>query len=113
MCSCAPGADLEEDDKTRVNGMTMTNPISIVDLFSGPGGLGEGFSSVQGPSGPAYRIAVSIEKDEAALHGRDCGGIHPQSHVSETSAEVALTSEHAIGARARDTLLRIKSIYTP
>ncbi|WP_245909743.1 DNA cytosine methyltransferase [Rhodobacter viridis] len=66
MCSCAPGADLEEDDKTRVNGMTMTNPISIVDLFSGPGGLGEGFSSVQGPSAPAYRIAVSIEKDAAA-----------------------------------------------
>lgn len=44
----------------------MTSPISIVDLFSGPGGLGEGFSSVQGNDGPAYRIAVSIEKEPSA-----------------------------------------------
>ncbi len=44
-----------------------SNPIQIVDLFSGPGGLGEGFSSFQRQNGKhAYKISVSIEKDIAA-----------------------------------------------
>lgn len=45
----------------------MSKPVQIVDLFSGPGGLGEGFSSSRGSDGSrAYEIAVSIEKDRAA-----------------------------------------------
>lgn len=45
----------------------MLKPVQIVDLFSGPGGLGEGFSSCRGSDGSrTYEIAVSIEKDRAA-----------------------------------------------
>lgn len=45
----------------------MSKPVQIVDLFSGPGGLGEGFSSCRRSDGSrAYEIAVSIEKDRAA-----------------------------------------------
>lgn len=44
--------------------MLHSNPIPIVDLFAGPGGLGEGFSSVE--SGNAFRIIVSAEMDPAA-----------------------------------------------
>ena len=45
----------------------VTKPIQIVDLFSGPGGLGEGFLSCRRQDGSrAYQIAVSIEKDHAA-----------------------------------------------
>ena len=41
--------------------------FAIVDIFAGPGGLAEGFSRVSGPGGEsAYRIALSIEKDEIA-----------------------------------------------
>jgi len=41
--------------------------IQVVDLFSGPGGLGEGFSSCKRQDGTrAYEISVSIEKDTAA-----------------------------------------------
>ena len=44
-----------------------TKPVQVVDLFSGPGGLGEGFSSCRQSDGSrAYEIAVSIEKDIAA-----------------------------------------------
>ncbi len=40
-----------------------------MDLFAGPGGLGEGFSSCRRPDGsPAYRIEISIENNPAAHH---------------------------------------------
>ncbi|WP_250890829.1 DNA cytosine methyltransferase [Sphingobium nicotianae] len=40
---------------------------SVVDIFAGPGGLAEGFSSVSGIDGArAFDIALSIEKDAAA-----------------------------------------------
>jgi DNA (cytosine-5)-methyltransferase 1 len=41
--------------------------IPVIDLFAGPGGLGEGFSAYHDKSGQrAFRIVLSIEKDEAA-----------------------------------------------
>ena len=45
----------------------MTKPVPVVDLFAGPGGLAEGFSAFRRPNGaPGFRVALSIEKDEAA-----------------------------------------------
>jgi DNA (cytosine-5)-methyltransferase 1 len=43
------------------------NHIPVVDLFAGPGGLSEGFSSVTGSSGNrVFDVRVSIEKDPHA-----------------------------------------------
>jgi DNA (cytosine-5)-methyltransferase 1 len=39
-------------------------PINIVDLFAGPGGLGEGFSSTN--NGEAFKILVSAEMETSA-----------------------------------------------
>jgi DNA (cytosine-5)-methyltransferase 1 len=45
----------------------MMQPIAIIDLFSGPGGLGEGFSACTGADGERrYQINVSIEKEASA-----------------------------------------------
>ncbi|MCP4105109.1 MAG: hypothetical protein GY749_06170 [Desulfobacteraceae bacterium] len=38
--------------------------VQVVDLFAGPGGLGEGFSAVSRNNGSRhYNICLSIEKD--------------------------------------------------
>ncbi|WP_333988748.1 DNA cytosine methyltransferase [Pseudomonas sp. S3(2024)] len=44
--------------------MKSPNPIQIVDLFAGPGGLGEGFSSFY--EGQRFNIIVSAEADPVA-----------------------------------------------
>ncbi|MGD9974746.1 MAG: DNA cytosine methyltransferase [Desulfatirhabdiaceae bacterium] len=45
----------------------MNSRIPVIDIFAGPGGLGEGFSLVDGENGiPFYRIALSVEKDPIA-----------------------------------------------
>jgi DNA (cytosine-5)-methyltransferase 1 len=42
-------------------------PIPIIDLFAGPGGLGEGFTSVVDEKGNrVFKISLSIERDEHA-----------------------------------------------
>ena len=45
----------------------VVRPVAVVDLFSGPGGLGEGFSACLGPNGEQrYQLNLSIEKDTTA-----------------------------------------------
>lgn len=44
----------------------MRNPVKVIDLFAGPGGLGEGFSDFRVKSKQAFKISISIEKEESA-----------------------------------------------
>lgn len=47
--------------------MMQRAPIPVIDLFAGPGGLGEGFSSLTDGDGKRhFQVKVSIEKDETA-----------------------------------------------
>ena len=71
---------------------------SVVDIFAGPGGLAEGFSSVPGADGArAFKITLSIEKETAAHSTlrlrsflRQFGGALPDSYyklINEGGAE--------------------------
>ena len=44
----------------------MSPEIGVVDLFSGPGGLGEGFSAFEPGGTPAFSIKVSVEQEKSA-----------------------------------------------
>ncbi len=46
--------------------MKRSEPIPIIDLFAGPGGLGEGFSAFRKNNELRFQIKLSIEKDVAA-----------------------------------------------
>lgn len=46
--------------------MKNKKSIPIIDLFAGPGGLGEGFSSLYSEKKRLFEIKLSIEKDENA-----------------------------------------------
>lgn len=46
--------------------LTDTKTIPVIDLFAGPGGLGEGFSSVIHSGSRLFDIKLSIEKDKNA-----------------------------------------------
>lgn len=58
----------------------VTNPdmqIRVMDLFAGPGGLGEGFATFELPSGQRpFRIIASVEKDSAACRTLRLRGLY-------------------------------------
>lgn len=75
---------------------SIDNPIPVVDLFAGPGGLGEGFSSVYDTHGNrCFKITLSIEKEKYAHSTlelrsffREFGNRVPEDYYSYIKGEI-------------------------
>lgn len=44
----------------------LSSTYGVIDLFAGPGGLGEGFSSISKDGSHPFRICISVEKEASA-----------------------------------------------
>ena len=59
--------------------MNRRDAIPVIDLFAGPGGLGEGFDAAGRPAGrPRFDIHLSIEKDPAAHRTLELRAVFPR-----------------------------------
>lgn len=85
----------------------MNKPLKIIDLFAGPGGLGEGFSAIKSNNKQNFKIAISIEKEESAHRTltlrafyRQFGGKAPKEYYQFIRGE--------LGNSPEDELYKIK-----
>ena len=77
-------------------------PIPVLDIFAGPGGLGEGFSALEGSGQRAFKIKLSIEKDEHAHQTLEVRAFFRQFPCEEVPKEYY---EHLRGEISRQELL--------
>jgi DNA (cytosine-5)-methyltransferase 1 len=74
----------------------VSSPIPVIDLFAGPGGLGEGFSSLCDEYGNhCFKIVLSIEKEQNAHQTlelrsffREFGSSIPEEYYSYIKGEI-------------------------
>jgi len=88
-------------------------PIPVVDLFAGPGGLGEGFSRVEDGAGrKVFKTVISIEKDPHARqtlrlrafyrHFVNIGRNPPAAYIRVLKANTAKEKNDALRELAKD-----------
>lgn len=66
----------------------MSKPINIIDLFAGPGGLGEGFSAYKSSKKQfPFKIQVSIEKEASAHKTLQLRSFFRQFRLTKIPAE--------------------------
>lgn len=77
-------------------------PFKIVDLFAGPGGLAEGFSSLRGKDGQRlFQIALSVEKEPSAF-----ATLRLRSFVRQFETLPSAYYEYIAGALPKDELIK-------
>lgn len=87
--------------------MKRSTSIPVIDLFAGPGGLGEGFSAFTDARGhQPFKIALSIEKEPVAhktLLLRSFFRQFEKDHVPEAYYD-RLRQRLTVRCRRRDTV---------
>lgn len=80
----------------------LNRKIPVIDLFAGPGGLGEGFSSFRNEAGTnPFEIALSVEKDPNAFNTLETRSLF--RYLNQTG-DVSDYFEYVRGSLSRDDL---------
>jgi DNA (cytosine-5)-methyltransferase 1 len=85
----------------------MNSPLKVIDLFAGPGGLGEGFSCIKNGSRKVFDIAVSIEKERSAHKTLLLRSFFRQFETGDAPAEYYQFLEGNLGKDPEDRLYKI------
>ena len=98
----------------------LKNSIPVVDLFAGPGGLGEGFSRVVDAAGrKVFKTIISVEKDQFARqtlrlrsyyrHYRESTSKIPDAYFQLIRARTPTEKAHALRLLAEDDIWKTVS----
>jgi DNA (cytosine-5)-methyltransferase 1 len=90
--------------------MKERRTIPVIDLFAGPGGLGEGFSALKDDNGKSvFKIALSIEKEEYAHQTLELRSFFRQFEIENVPEEYY---KHLRGEITRNDLFKSFPDYT-
>ena len=86
-------------------------PLKVIDLFAGPGGLGEGFSAYRTPAGhQAFKIALSIEKEASAHRTLTLRSFFRQFDDGEAPESYYAFLRGELGTSPEDELYRLPEL---
>lgn len=86
----------------------MNSTIPVIDLFAGPGGLGEGFSAFQSSAGDQnpFNIGLSVEKEASAVRTLKLRAFFRQFPPGEAPEKYYEFLAGNLGAQPEDQLYR-------
>ncbi len=85
-------------------------PIKVIDLFAGPGGLGEGFSAYRHKDNQVFKIAISIEKEGSAHRTLKLRSFFRQYYPEQVPEAYYAFLRGELGRNPEDELYRISEI---
>ena len=85
-------------------------PIKVIDLFAGPGGLGEGFSSLQKDGKPTFKLAISIEKEASAHRTLELRALYRQFQKKDVPEGYFRFLRGELSKNPEDELYRLPEI---
>ncbi|GMG86268.1 DNA cytosine methyltransferase [Biformimicrobium ophioploci] len=88
----------------------MSSPIKVIDLFAGPGGLGEGFSAYRSGKKNPFKIAISIEKEASAHRTLTLRSLFRQFGPSKAPEEYYAFMRGELGKNPEDELYKVPSL---
>ncbi len=88
-------------------------PIKVIDLFAGPGGLGEGFTAYRPEGKQAFKIAISIEKEESAHRTLQLRAFFRQFDHNEAPEAYYEFLKGNLGKQPEDELYKLTELKDP
>jgi len=88
-------------------------PIKVIDLFAGPGGLGEGFSAYRPKGKQSFKIVISIEKEENAHRTLLLRALFRQFDSKDVPESYYKFLRGELGKHPEDELYQLPEIQEP